>query len=207
MTAAVLLTINYSQLVVLTKFMEEQPDFARKLLKTVADWERLWKDLADAINRKGPPVRSVTEWKKVWVDYKYRVKMKLLHNKKCPDKQKSLNRFEQSVANSTGLKNALLGTAAAKSFDCRISFQSVDTGCNPQTNACIKKGNVKQQRQALGRKPIKTKIKQELLARFIDATEESNKIQRNLLRLEEESLKLKRKSYELETTKWYLNGT
>lgn len=68
------LSINSSQIEIMTVFMEQHPDLARNLLKT-ADAKRnthiLWNNLTDALNMQGPPMREISEWKKVSFIYTY----------------------------------------------------------------------------------------------------------------------------------------
>ncbi|XP_055525866.1 uncharacterized protein LOC129718797 isoform X1 [Wyeomyia smithii] len=143
--------INASQIKFLVNFMERHPNLARSLFKTPEEKrnsKRLWNDLQEALNQRGPPKRHMLEWKKVWQDYKYNVKLKLRHNLNClakpggnRKKMKYLNQYEESVVRSAGL-NEIVGatTVATKSADKVTVQPDVNTlELNSQSNDSAEK--------------------------------------------------------------------
>ncbi|XP_055525799.1 uncharacterized protein LOC129718763 isoform X2 [Wyeomyia smithii] len=59
--------INASQIKFLVNFMERHPNLARSRFKTPEEKrnsKRLWNDLQEALNQRGPPKRHMLEWKK-----------------------------------------------------------------------------------------------------------------------------------------------
>ncbi|XP_055696509.1 uncharacterized protein LOC129797713 [Lutzomyia longipalpis] len=87
------------QFAVLIKYMEENLAFAKQKARgnLYEDGVReKWKDLADQLNSRGPPVRDWKTWRKVWNDYKFetRKKIRLSNTYKPTDGQKPPKNFE-----------------------------------------------------------------------------------------------------------------
>lgn len=75
---------NPNQVEHLLVFMLEHADFARGRIRNDCGnvtGQRLWIDLVEELNSKGPPIRSLEAWKKVniyYIDIKYTIKY-LIH--------------------------------------------------------------------------------------------------------------------------------
>ncbi|XP_059610548.1 myb/SANT-like DNA-binding domain-containing protein 4 [Phlebotomus argentipes] len=68
------------QFAVLIQFMEENVAFAKQKARgnMYEDGVReTWKDLADQLNSRGPPVRDWKTWRKVWNDFKFETRKKI----------------------------------------------------------------------------------------------------------------------------------
>ncbi|XP_036348036.1 myb-related transcription factor, partner of profilin-like, partial [Rhagoletis pomonella] len=87
---------------------KKNPQLARGFHKGVAklDARKEWDTIAEKCNSLGPPVRDGEGWLKVWGDFKFKVKKKVVLNKKESratgggiNNQKSLSSMESAVAN------------------------------------------------------------------------------------------------------------
>ncbi|XP_058827387.1 uncharacterized protein LOC131687327 [Topomyia yanbarensis] len=243
--------INPQQVGELTKFMELHPDLARGILNRADgrhNSNKLWDNIKERLNEKGPPMREVKEWKKVWADYKYNVKNKLQNNLNSirktgggPNEIKNLNPFEESVVRSAGLEAAVNGVNGTKAFgansnNLRLTSstetdegQSVDspqrmeqyttewlegnyTSELTEVNLVEDTANDENENQStncapfLPRRRMNYKAeKLKLFKRYVEALEESNSIQRELLSAQKENCCVQQQLLEFKRRKYCQN--
>uniref|UniRef100_A0A1L8DCC4 Regulatory protein zeste n=1 Tax=Nyssomyia neivai TaxID=330878 RepID=A0A1L8DCC4_9DIPT len=102
------------QFAVLIQYMEENLSFAKQKARgnLYEDGVReKWKDLADQLNSRGPPVRDWKTWRKVWNDYKFetRKKIRMSNKYKHTEGQKPPKNFELTE-NQKRVMNLLMRT-------------------------------------------------------------------------------------------------
>uniref|UniRef100_A0A1I8NJJ0 Regulatory protein zeste n=1 Tax=Musca domestica TaxID=7370 RepID=A0A1I8NJJ0_MUSDO len=74
-----------AQLRALVGYMEENPEFARRVPTFGSSKQPLedhWKKLCFKLNTMGSPSRAIAEWKNAWTNLKSRTNKKIAENKK-----------------------------------------------------------------------------------------------------------------------------
>ncbi|XP_039967976.1 uncharacterized protein LOC120779684 [Bactrocera tryoni] len=122
--------------------MEKYPDIARGFTKLEkARVDSLWQQLAESLNRAGPPIKDVNGLKKIWTDWKSEVKKKLAQNKiearatgGGPFSKYTLNQTEETLVRICGMAQSV-GEVSGLSFGLEEEYLISSDDDIPSTSA------------------------------------------------------------------------
>ncbi|XP_055906410.1 uncharacterized protein LOC129941730 [Eupeodes corollae] len=108
-----------------------------------------WESVAEILNSLGPPMRKGKEWQKVWFDAKFKVKQKLLFNKKENEatgggqyKKKTFNDLDEAIIRILSLDLVVNPTGYAAGGSFHFASRSPIAQSTPLKSANVSTANI-----------------------------------------------------------------